>query len=109
PRIGTGGATGSNSDALPALAAPVALAKVRRQNRHREPAMTSLPTSQDSLHRPEDALLGELPTWDLDDLYPGRDSEELRVDLERARREAKAFEADYKGRLDELARNGGLA
>ncbi|HVX81450.1 MAG TPA: M3 family oligoendopeptidase [Devosiaceae bacterium] len=51
---------------------------------------------------------GALPEWDLSDLYPGKDSPELKADLERARSEAKAFEADYKGKLDGLARNGGL-
>ncbi len=33
---------------------------------------------------------------------------ELKADLERAKAEAKAFEADYKGKLEGLARNGGL-
>ncbi|QMV04022.1 M3 family oligoendopeptidase [Devosia sp. D6-9] len=49
-----------------------------------------------------------MPEWNLDDLYPGRDSLELKTDLEKARREAEAFEAAYKGKLDGLARNGGL-
>jgi oligoendopeptidase F len=51
---------------------------------------------------------GVLPEWDLTDLYPGRDSAELKADLDKARAEAKAFEADYKGRLEGLAREGGL-
>ncbi|HTJ56348.1 MAG TPA: M3 family oligoendopeptidase [Devosiaceae bacterium] len=51
---------------------------------------------------------GSLPEWDLSDLYPGRDAPEVKADLEKARAEAKAFEADYKGKLDGLARNGGL-
>ncbi len=51
---------------------------------------------------------GELPTWNLDDLYPGPDSAELKRDLDWARGEAKAFEADYKGRLDTLAKSGRL-
>ncbi|MBI4047639.1 MAG: oligoendopeptidase F, partial [Devosia nanyangense] len=49
-----------------------------------------------------------MPEWNLDDLYPGRDSLELKTDLEKARRVAEAFEAAYKGKLDGLARNGGL-
>jgi oligoendopeptidase F len=52
--------------------------------------------------------LGTLPVWDLSDLYPGNDSAELKADLEAARREARAFEADYKGRLEGLAKSGGL-
>ena len=51
---------------------------------------------------------GDLPVWNLADLYPANDSPELKADLDRARAEAKAFEADYKGKLDGLARNGGL-
>jgi oligoendopeptidase F len=51
---------------------------------------------------------GTLPEWDLSDLYPGRDSAELKGDLEKAKAEAKAFEADYKGKLEGLARDGGL-
>lgn len=51
---------------------------------------------------------GKLPVWDLSDLYPGTDSPELKADLERARAEAKAFEADYKGKLESLAKAGGL-
>ena len=52
--------------------------------------------------------LGTLPVWDLSDLYAGNDSAELKADLEAARKEAKAFEADYKGKLEGLAKNGGL-
>jgi oligoendopeptidase F len=51
---------------------------------------------------------GKLPEWDLSDLYPGRDAPALKGDLEKAKVEAKAFEADYKGKLEGLAKNGGL-
>lgn len=50
--------------------------------------------------------LGQLPTWNLDDLYPGMDSPELRGDLERAVRDAAAFEERWKGRLWEEAAKG---
>ena len=43
--------------------------------------------------------LGNLPEWDLADLYPGRDSPELKRDLERSATEARSFEAAYKGKL----------
>ncbi len=43
--------------------------------------------------------LGNLPEWDLNDLYPGRDSPELKGDLERAATAATAFETTYKGKL----------
>ncbi|HEV7274779.1 MAG TPA: M3 family oligoendopeptidase [Devosiaceae bacterium] len=71
--------------------------------------MTTQLPAQDDSQQNDELVLGELPVWDLGDLYPARDSEELRADLERARREAKAFEADFKGKLDGLARNGGLS
>jgi len=51
---------------------------------------------------------GKLPEWDLSDLYPGRDSAVLKGDLEKAKLEAKAFEADYKGKLEALTKSGGL-
>ncbi len=52
--------------------------------------------------------LGPMPTWNLADLYPANDSPELKADLARAQAEAKAFEADYKGKLDALAKSGKL-
>ncbi len=45
------------------------------------------------------ADIGDLPEWNLDDLYPGRDSAELAADLDRALAEAKAFSDKYKGTL----------
>ena len=51
---------------------------------------------------------GTLPEWDLTDLYPSADAPELKRDLDWAKSEAKAFEADYKGKLDGLTRAGKL-
>ncbi|MEQ1769697.1 MAG: M3 family oligoendopeptidase [Devosia sp.] len=51
---------------------------------------------------------GAMPHWDLDDLYPGTDSPELKRDLEWAKQEAKAFEADYKGKIAAIAKAGKL-
>ncbi|HUB97643.1 MAG TPA: M3 family oligoendopeptidase [Stellaceae bacterium] len=48
------------------------------------------------------APLGALPHWDLSDLYPGRDSAELRRDLEAGESEARAFRARYEGKLLDL-------
>ena len=42
---------------------------------------------------------GDLPEWNLDDLYPGRDSAELAADLDRTLTEAKAFSAKHKDKL----------
>jgi oligoendopeptidase F len=46
---------------------------------------------------------GELPEWNLDDLYRGPDSPELKADLVRADDDCVAFETRYKGKLGELA------
>jgi oligoendopeptidase F len=46
---------------------------------------------------------GDLPTWNLTDLYPGPDSPELAADLARSAEEAKAFAASYAGRLADLS------
>ncbi|MBN9306060.1 MAG: oligoendopeptidase F [Devosia sp. 67-54] len=51
---------------------------------------------------------GVLPEWDLTDLYPAPDSAELKRDLQWSKDEAKAFEADYKGKLEALAGAGRL-
>ncbi len=54
--------------------------------------------------------LGDLPEWNLADLYAGPDSPELAADLERLQSESVAFEADYKGTLAEaLAKPDGGA
>ena len=53
-------------------------------------------------HRKE-IELGDLPGWDLSDLYPGRDSEALKRDLIRLTGDAKAFRERYQGCLAELS------
>ncbi|NRG17309.1 M3 family oligoendopeptidase [Rhizobiales bacterium] len=53
------------------------------------------------------ADLGSLPEWNLADLYPAMDAPEVAADLERAEREAQAFEERYKGRLGDLAGKSG--
>ena len=51
------------------------------------------------------AELGELPVWDLTDLYPSVDAPKVTSDLKEALDRAKTFEASYKGRLADLAAN----
>jgi len=58
--------------------------------------------------QPADAALGALPEWNLADLYPGMDSPALAADLGRAQTDSVAFETAYKGKLEALARDGGL-
>jgi len=54
--------------------------------------------------------LGELPEWNLADLYSAPDAPEVKRDLDRAETECKAFEESYKGKLAALAAAGaGLA
>jgi oligoendopeptidase F len=64
--------------------------------------MASRPEEKTSVSTTAGAALGVLPEWDLGDLYPGRDSAELKRDLERSEREAGAFRERYEGKLAEL-------
>ena len=43
--------------------------------------------------------LGELPSWDLSDLYSAPDCAEIKRDLEWLKEETTAFAADYEGKL----------
>ncbi|MGI9353759.1 MAG: M3 family oligoendopeptidase [Rhizobiaceae bacterium] len=53
---------------------------------------------------------GDLPLWNLDDLFPGMKSSEFMGAFEQAVPSAEAFERKYKGRLGELLKTGdGLA
>ncbi len=49
------------------------------------------------------APFGDLPEWNLGDLYAAPDSPELRADLARAETESIAFEDRYKGKLETMA------
>src|SRR5882762_8692108 len=48
------------------------------------------------------AMLGELPTWNLSDLYASPASPELEVDLKRATEQADAFAKAYEGKVGAL-------
>ncbi|WP_170580071.1 M3 family oligoendopeptidase [Ruegeria arenilitoris] len=50
--------------------------------------------------------LGNLPEWNLDDLYKGQDAPELTRDLEWLEQECAAFAADYEGKLVDLDAEG---
>ena len=52
---------------------------------------------------PEQANLGNLPQWDLKDLFPGRDSPELRQALTDTEEQSKKFRATYEGKLTGLS------
>ncbi len=51
----------------------------------------------------ETTELGPLPQWDLSDLYPGRDSAELKRALAEAEAEAASFRTRYEGKLATLS------
>ncbi|MCG7491941.1 M3 family oligoendopeptidase [Thalassobius sp. Cn5-15] len=46
--------------------------------------------------------LGDLPVWDLSDLYPSPEAPELQADLDWLAEECAAFAADYEGKLADL-------
>ncbi len=50
-----------------------------------------------------DDNLGDLPEWNLDDLYPAPDSKAFTDDLASVEKDAKAFAAEFQGKLAELA------
>src|SRR6186713_568047 len=64
-------------------------------------------SARKALNKP--TKLGDLPEWNLRDLYPGLDSPEVKRDLELADSECAAFEQDFKGRLAALAAGEGGA
>ncbi len=47
--------------------------------------------------------LGNLPEWDLTDLYPSQDDASLKSDLDWLNTECAAFAADYEGKLADLS------
>ena len=53
-------------------------------------------------------LLGELPEWDLDDLYSSPDSKRISEDIGWLKVECKAFASDYEGKLSSLTANNML-
>ncbi|HZP77487.1 MAG TPA: M3 family oligoendopeptidase [Pseudolabrys sp.] len=57
--------------------------------------------------KPRAPKLGALPEWNLNDLYPGLDSAQLRHDLDRIEGECVAFEKAFKGKLTDLAKGQG--
>ena len=51
---------------------------------------------------------GDLPEWDLTDLYPAQDSKELKNDLNWLENECSSFAADYEGKMVNLDADGVL-
>ena len=64
------------------------------------------PVPRDTASDSGAAPFGDLPEWDLSDLYPGMDSPTLAADMDRAGADAAAFAERYEGRLAELDAEG---
>ena len=85
----------------------MARASAKRAVKTAKPAARKAPAAKtkktDRKTKARGPALGDLPGWNLADLYPGIDSLELKRDLDRVATECVAFETDYKGKLAELA------
>ena len=68
---------------------------------------TIAPTAKGSAAHAANPALGDLPEWDLTDLYSGMAAPELTRDIGKAAADAVAFEAEWKGRLAAEAANPG--
>ena len=55
----------------------------------------------------QDSEFGQLPNWNLNDLYPGMESKEFLADFSNSVEAAKKFETQYKGKLADLLESGG--
>ena len=49
---------------------------------------------------------GDLPNWNLSDLYPTTDGKEISIDLENLEKNCGSFAADYQSQLDGLTSDG---
>src|SRR5262245_22224415 len=72
---------------------------LKRPARHKEDRMSA--TSEQSLPQsaPVKPDLGQMPVWDLRDLYPAPQSPEIEGDLKTAAAEAKRIKDRYEGEL----------
>ncbi|MDQ0558830.1 oligoendopeptidase F [Rhizobium mesoamericanum] len=68
---------------------------------------TAINFSASSAASATDAALGDLPTWKLQDLYPSATSTAFTGDMEKAGRQAIAFEEKWKGKLADAATKKG--
>ena len=66
------------------------------------PTIARTPTAQTAARKQAADELGQLPEWDLSDLYPGRDAPALEADQAGLERDAKAFRERHFGKLPGL-------
>jgi len=62
-------------------------------------------TTTDKAATKDSDILGNLPQWNLDDLYPGMTCDELARDFDQSEKDAQKFQENYKGRLEELIKS----
>ena len=79
-----------------------------RQSSLSHPAGVAIRAMAEAGAKAQASPFGDLPEWDLGDLYTGLDAPELKSDLERATREAQGFAEEWKGRLSVAAARGEL-
>jgi oligoendopeptidase F len=65
------------------------------------PVFANQPAAPRASARTDD--LGDMPEWDLRDLYPAPDAAELKADITRATDEARRIKTTYQGRLTAVA------
>ncbi|MDK3019734.1 M3 family oligoendopeptidase [Pseudodonghicola flavimaris] len=73
------------------------------------PFAAPFPTQRPAFEKPEAggaAPLGNLPDWDLSDLYPSPEATELKRDLDWLEQACADFAEDYEGKLDTLDADG---
>ncbi len=74
---------------------------------NKTPQRTAIPASSAALSAMP--YLGDLPEWDLADLYPAMDSPDLQADLKKAAAQARSFEHEWKTKLAQAAEKTGDA
>lgn len=57
------------------------------------------------LAQKDDVALGDLPEWNLQDLYPAMDSDEFVADLVASKKQGEAFEEKFAGKLEAVLKN----
>ena len=68
--------------------------------------MIANPSTAAAVASQKTAALGDLPEWNLADLYAGMDAPELKRDLDKAMSDSIAFEDRWKGKLASEAGKG---
>ncbi len=68
-----------------------------------------LRATADATAKPVSRDPGDLPEWNLGDLYPGMDSAAFAGDMEKAAKACAAFQEKWRGKLEEIARGENAA